>query len=144
MLPLRAAIYLVFLFILLPTVAQFLDCKQGLEIIRRDRILTQINTLLVLMRWVFIVVAPSLMLLSNGVLVFNLGASFTVMVRTLVTSLVETSSLSTVYTHVSMMSSIGSLMARPLLAGMYHLGIVLDSIWLGLPFIFAAETDLLW
>lgn len=116
----------------------FLDRKHGWEMARRDKILTQVNALLMLLGCLFIFVAPNLILLSLGVVVFGLGSSFSVTARTLVTSLVEPTSLSTIYTLLSVMSSIGSLVAGPLLAGVYHLGMVLGDKWLGLPFLFAA------
>lgn len=138
MLPLRASFNLISLFLLLPAVTGYLDRKHGWEMARRDKILTQANALLMLLGCLLIFVAPNLILLSVGVVVFGLGSSFSVTARTLVTSLVEPTSLSTIYTLLSVMSSIGSLVAGPLLAGVYHLGMVLGDAWLGLPFLFAA------
>ncbi|CAI7635910.1 unnamed protein product [Penicillium palitans] len=137
-LPLRASFNLVSLFILLPAITGLLDRKHGLDMAGRDKILTQANAFLMLLGCLFIFVAPDLILLSLGVVVFGLGSPFSVTARTLVTSLVEPTSLSTTYTLLSVMSSIGSLVAGPLLAGVYHLGMVLGDTWLGLPFLFAA------
>ncbi|RAH43567.1 uncharacterized protein BO95DRAFT_465711 [Aspergillus brunneoviolaceus CBS 621.78] len=58
--------------------------------------------------------------------------------RTLVASLVAPRSLSTVYTLIGVVSSVGMLIAGPLLAGMFHLGMVLGDLWVGLPFLVAA------
>ena len=129
---------LISLFVLLPAATHFLDHKRGWEISVRDKFLTQINALLMLLGCLLIFVAPNLILLSLGVVVFGFGASFTVTARTLVTSLVDAASLSTIYTLISVMSSIGSLVAGPLLAVIYHLGMALGDVWLGLPFLFAA------
>ncbi|KAB8245009.1 MFS multidrug transporter [Aspergillus flavus] len=137
-LPLRAGTNLVSLFILLPAGTHFLDRHQGLEVISRDKIITQVNALLMLLGCLLIFLAPNLTLLSIGVVIFGLGASFSVTARTLVTSLVDTPSLNTTYALMSVMSSIGSLVSGPLLAGVYHQGMVMGAIWLGLPFLLAA------
>lgn len=116
-----------------------LDHNQGLEIILRDKILTQVNALLMLIGCFLIFVAPNLILLSIGGVVFGLEASFSVTARTLVTSLVGITSLSTTYAVMNVMSSIGLLVSGLLLTGVYHLGMVMSDAWLGLLFRSAAR-----
>lgn len=137
-LPLRAGTNLVSLFILLPAGTHFLDRHRGLEVISRDSIITQVNALLMLLGCLLIFLAPNLILLSIGIVIFGLGASFSVTARTLVTSFVDTASLNTTYALMSVMSSIGSLVSGPLLAAVYHQGMVMGALWLGLPFLLAA------
>ncbi|RAH84630.1 hypothetical protein BO86DRAFT_228083 [Aspergillus japonicus CBS 114.51] len=57
---------------------------------------------------------------------------------TALTALVEPRSPSTVYTLIGVVSSVGMLIAGPLLAGMFHLGMVLGDVWVGLLFLVAA------
>ncbi|KAE8380420.1 major facilitator superfamily domain-containing protein [Aspergillus bertholletiae] len=137
-LPLRAGTNLISLFTLLPAATRILDRNWGLDIISRDKLLTQASALAMFLGCLLIFAAPTLVFLSIGVVVFGLGASFPVTARTLVTSLVDEKSLNTAYALMSVMSSIGSLVSGPLLAGVYHLGMVMGSTWLGLPFLFAA------
>ncbi|KAJ6007920.1 hypothetical protein N7540_011896 [Penicillium herquei] len=135
---LRASFSLISLFILLPVATNLLDRKYAWNITRRDKILTQVNLLFMLLGCLLIFVAPNLICLSFGVVMFGLGTSFSVTARTLLTSLVDQASLSTAYTFLSIMSSNGSLVSGPMLAAVYHMGMVLGDIWLGLPFLFAA------
>ncbi|PYI35294.1 MFS multidrug transporter [Aspergillus indologenus CBS 114.80] len=114
--PLRAGVNLLSLSLLPPAVMYYLDRKFDLVIF----------------------LAPTLPLLGLGIVVFSLGSSFLVTARTLVTALVEPRSLSTVYTLIGVVSSVGMLIAGPLLAGMFHLGMVLGDVWVGLPFLVAA------
>ncbi|RAH71175.1 uncharacterized protein BO66DRAFT_400709 [Aspergillus aculeatinus CBS 121060] len=63
--------------------------------------------------------------------------------RTPVASLVAPRSLSAVYTLIGVVSSVGMLIAGPLLAGMFHLGMVPGDLCVSLPFLVAAGFNAL-
>ncbi|PYH86731.1 MFS general substrate transporter [Aspergillus uvarum CBS 121591] len=130
--PLRAGVsllslFLLLLLLLLPAVTYYLDRKCEWPTAVRDKRLTQINTLLMTLGSLAIFFAPTLPLLGLGTVIFSLGSS----------SLV-TAGPYTVYTLIGVVSSTGMLIVGPLLAGMFHLRMVLGDVWVGLPFLVAA------
>lgn len=65
----------------------------------------------------------------------TLGNGFGSFVRSLLSSLVEPDVIGTVYTALSIMDSIGSIVAGPVVAGLFNISMGLEGIWLGLPFV---------
>ncbi|KAJ5908192.1 hypothetical protein N7495_000874 [Penicillium taxi] len=135
---LNAAANLISLFILLPAVIYLFDKKLRWVIAVRDKRIAQISALMMSLRCFIIFIAPNLLFLIIGIVIFGLGSSFTVTARTLVTSLVDAEHISTVYATISTISSLGMLVAGPLLAFTFHMGMALGDLWVGMPFLFAA------
>ena len=75
---------------------------------------------------------------------FTLGTGFAPVIRSLVTSLVEShdpntaSDIGRLYALISAMEGIGSLVAAPGMAWAFRFGMSLGTRWLGLPFGLAA------
>ncbi|KAH6648823.1 major facilitator superfamily domain-containing protein [Truncatella angustata] len=94
----------------------------------------------------FTVILPSIATLALsrwGLILFTLGTGFPPILRSLVTSLVEshheskTSDIARLYAVISVVEGIGSLVAAPGMALAFRIGIKLGQEWLGLPFGFA-------
>lgn len=81
---------------------------------------------------------------SPGLVVYTFGTGFPPVVRSLVTSLVEShhesrsSDIGRLYALISVLEGIGNLIAGPGMAQLFRYGINLGTSWLGLPFGLAA------
>lgn len=71
----------------------------------------------------------------TGVVVWAVGAGYSLLVRSLLTSLVEPHHVGTLNSTMAMLETIGSLLGGPLLSLSFRKGLDLGGIWLGLPFI---------
>jgi hypothetical protein len=69
--------------------------------------------------------------------VFSLGGGYNVLVRSLLTSIVEASHVGTLYNTIAVTETIGMLFAGPLLSSSFRSGLDLGGAWIGLPFIVA-------
>lgn len=67
----------------------------------------------------------------------SLGAAFIINARSLVTFLVTLHQVDTLYSAFTMMQAHGWLVAGPLFARLFQLGLNFSRAWLGLPFLFA-------
>lgn len=76
-------------------------------------------------------------LMSIGLGLLSLGSGYTLLVRSLLASLVEKNQIGTMYSGISVVETIGVLVAGPLLAISFRVGMEKDGGWLGLPYIVA-------
>lgn len=104
----------------------------------REKRLSQISVTLLLLGCIAVFIAPTPILLGLGLALFGLGSSLPVTTRTLLTCLVEPELLATAYTMIGVVTSIGMLVAGPILASTFQLGMKMGEFWIGLPFLFAA------
>jgi fluoride ion exporter CrcB/FEX len=72
-----------------------------------------------------------------GLALYTLGGGFGTFARSLVSSLVEPKMVGTLYTTISIMDTLGSLLAGPLVSTAFSLGSNLGGMWQGIPFLFA-------
>lgn len=81
--------------------------------------------------------------LCLGLVLLSLGSAFAVTSRSFITSLVLPDHVGTLYSAAAVVQSVGALVAGPLLAYLFRLGLHLGGAWLGLPFLQAAALFLL-
>jgi hypothetical protein len=79
-----------------------------------------------------------LSLTQTGIVVYCFGSGYNVIVRGLLASGVESTHLGAVFNAAGVLESIGALVAGPLLAISFRVGLRLEGIWIGLPFMAAA------
>lgn len=63
-----------------------------------------------------------------------MGAAYDLTLRSLLSQLVDASHRATLFTTVAMFECIGGVIAGPLLAISYQVGLRLGGMWIGLPF----------
>lgn len=78
---------------------------------------------------------PVLMIIGVGVLA--LGSGYTILIRSLLASVVEKHQIGTLYTIIGVLETVGILIAGPLLAFSYRVGLAWEGAWIGLPYIVA-------
>lgn len=129
---------LLLLFVLLPAMSEFLTLKVKLRPSVRDKYLTMVSFLLLTTGYILIFFARSTGAFIAGLTVCALGSSFQVPARSLITGLVEQNQLGTVYTGIAVVTSCGMIVAGPLLAYSFKWGMLLDGLWLAMPFLVTA------
>jgi hypothetical protein len=67
------------------------------------------------------------------------GLPYNLVLRSLLAELVEPHHRTILFTSVALLENVGALIAGPLLAASFRLGMKLDGLWVGLPF-FAASV----
>lgn len=73
-------------------------------------------------------------MIALGLLLYTLGTGFNTFARSLVSVLVEPTMIGTLYTMISVMDTLGSLSAGPLVAEAFKWGMHLGGVWHGLPY----------
>lgn len=73
-----------------------------------------------------------------GIILMACGAGFAVLARSIISSLVAKERAGLLYSIISVIESIGSIAAGPLLSSLFNLGLNLGGVRIGLPFMTAA------
>jgi hypothetical protein len=76
-------------------------------------------------------------LMTIGLCFLSLGNGYPPLVRSLLASIVDKTHVNTMYTTISVFETMGSIIAGPLLAGAFRIGLKLGGAWIGLPFLAA-------
>lgn len=138
MVSLRGIFSLVNYLILMPALS-FLSVKYlDLHGKWRDQRLSQASGVLSVIGFAAIAVAPVPAILIVAVVILSLGSAFMISARSLATSLVLPDHVGTLYSAITISQSIGMMMAGPLFAYLFKLGMHLGDVWMGLPFLQAA------
>ncbi|KAH8655476.1 putative MFS transporter [Xylariales sp. PMI_506] len=82
-----------------------------------------------------LIVAPSLPFVVLALALTTVGIGFASFVRSLLSSLVDSNIIGTLYTTLAIMDGIGSILAGPIVAKLFSWSMQLDGIWAGMPFI---------
>jgi hypothetical protein len=85
---------------------------------------------------IFLAPAPAVLII--GLVIVALGSPLHLTARGLITSLVLPNQIGILYTSLAAVQSIGALVAGPLLATTFRMGMGLGDAWLGLPFLAAS------
>ena len=93
--------------------------------------------------------ARGITLMIVGVLVSTVGEGGFACARSVLTTLVEPNEVARVLTAVSIVGTVGSLIANLMVAGLYNAGMKLGEGWIGLPYLvcgalFAMAAVVMW
>jgi MFS-type transporter involved in bile tolerance (Atg22 family) len=81
---------------------------------------------------------PAIDVVISGFLLSTCGSGFSAFCRSLVTTFVDQRHIARLYTLLNIVDSIGAVLAGPLMAWAFIVGIRLKGNWLGLPYIVLA------
>ncbi|KAF0325165.1 MFS multidrug transporter [Colletotrichum asianum] len=136
----RAFAQLVTFVAILPVLNLFISKKLGFSARVKDFLLSRLSIMFIMICFAVLVLAPSIPVVVVGLAFYTLGSSFA---RSLLSSLVEKDMVGTLFTTLSMMDTLGSLLAGPIVARTFSWSMRLDGIWKGLPYIMSfAMCDL--
>jgi sugar phosphate permease len=72
-----------------------------------------------------------------------MGVGYNLVLRSLLTQLIETHHQGTLFTIIAVVEELGALVAGPLLAICFRISLSLEGIWTGLPYLPAACLSLI-
>lgn len=128
-LSLQSGTSLVLLVLILPG-STYLLRRANFSEIQKDVFLARTSIILLATGFMVIGIAPNLSILVGGLVTSSLGAAFSLVVRSLLSSLVEPQQLGSAYAASGIFNTFGMLICGPTLAGLFHIGLKL-----GLPFL---------
>ena len=104
----------------------------------RDHRFSQTTGIISVVGFAAMGLAPAPILLIAGLAIQSLGSAFLVTNRSLATALVLPDHVGTLYAAATLFQSLGTVIAGPLFAYLFKLGMHLGETWMGLPFLQAA------
>ncbi|KAK2037263.1 MFS general substrate transporter [Colletotrichum somersetense] len=135
LLSVRAFAQLVTFIAILPLLDLFVSKKLGLSARVKDFLLSRLSIAFIMICFAILVLAPNLSVVVVGLVFYTLGNGFSSFARSLLSSLVEKDMVGTLFTTLSMMDTLGSLLAGPIVAKTFGWSMRLDGIWKGLPYV---------
>ncbi|KAK1978314.1 major facilitator superfamily domain-containing protein [Colletotrichum cereale] len=131
----RAFAQLVTFIAFLPLLDLFVSKKLRLSARAKDFLLSRISIGFIMACFAILIVAPSLPVVVVGLAFYTLGNGFSSFARSLLSSLVEKDMVGTLFTTLSIMDTLGSLLAGPIVAITFSWSMRLDGIWKGMPYV---------
>lgn len=137
LLSVRSVAQLGLILVILPALAQFLLVKVRLAPLAKDVWMAR-GSIIVLILGAFVIgLAASPAWLVVGLVLFALGSGFSASAKSLLAAVAKGHDVGMLYTTVSFVEMSGLLIASPLLAASFRIGMELGGGWVGLPFIAA-------
>ncbi|KAK0730321.1 major facilitator superfamily domain-containing protein [Lasiosphaeris hirsuta] len=130
----RSVASLVTLILVLPGASWFCFNRLAMSGVAKDISLARLSGLVQIVGCLLIAVAANGYVLAAGLIWLSLGSGMSSLVRSLMNALVEEHHVGTVNTMVSFMETAGAMIAGPLLAKSWSIGMHLGGFWIGLPF----------
>jgi MFS family permease len=109
----------------------------------RDYRLTQVTSVFTAVGFGIMAFAPVPGILIWGLVFLSIGLGFLVATRSLVTALVLPNHIGTLYSALAISQALGGLIAGPLFAYLFRLGMHLGNAWMGLPWLQASVIFIL-
>ncbi|OAA38902.1 Major facilitator superfamily domain, general substrate transporter [Metarhizium rileyi] len=135
LLSVQAFLTLMLLTVILPLASQTLARKTTLATQSRSFWLARVSVLMSALGAFTIGLSERVTLMSVGLGLFALGNGYPPLLRSLLASIVDKRQVNMMYTSMSVFETMGSIVAGPLLAASFRLGMELDGAWIGLPFL---------
>lgn len=102
---------------------------------RRDLFLTRWSFGLLLLGFLALAVAPTLVIFVFGLVIMALGSASYSLAKSLMSLYVDPEHRSRLFVLVGMVETVGGMYGPPMLAGLFSLGMNLGGAWIGLPYI---------
>lgn len=119
---------------LLPGLSYILIQKLQLSSKDKDLLLAKCSIVLLVFGALLIAASDKIGLTIIGLIIWTFGTGFLSLVRSLITTLVDEEHIGRLYAAISIVQTIATLAAGPMLAGLYTLGLRWQGSWVGLPF----------
>jgi len=133
----RSGTSMVVLLILLPILGHYL-AKKGFRAKEKDLWMARYSILMEFIGLLIEGFAPQASMMITGMVIGTLGIGSSLVIRSIGTSLVERHHIGSLYGAISIAESAGTMIAGPLLAGLFSGGMSLGRTWIGLPYFFCA------
>lgn len=141
-LTIRSVLNCVFLLLILPWTSRFVINHWNLSAQRKDLYLARASLFLVSVGWTFVGASPVVALAVVSMCINCLGAGAMYLIRGFLTSLVPAHHVARVYSLVSVVDTVGSMLGAPFLAALLSRGLTIGGLGIGLPFFFLGGASL--
>ncbi|KAI5197890.1 MFS general substrate transporter [Aureobasidium subglaciale] len=129
----RTLLAILLYLLILPQLSRYLLSRLHYTPLRKDLVLAR-STAIILAIGLLFAAGPSLPLVLTGLLLTTIGASSTTICRSMAVQFVDPGHIASMYTLLNLLNLAGAILASPLLAGTFVLGMKWSGVWQGLPY----------
>ncbi|EHK50585.1 hypothetical protein TRIATDRAFT_279898 [Trichoderma atroviride IMI 206040] len=133
----KAAISVALLLLLLPAANYFLTIKREILPKKRDLLFARISCILLAVGSLVVGLAPTSSLMLVGLIFLCFGFPFGLILRGLLSELVDGQHYGLLFGSVALMENLGGALGRPLMELCFKRGANFGGVWTGLPFLVA-------
>jgi MFS family permease len=112
--------------------------QKGFTPLSKDLLMARLSVVVFAVGSLAVGLAETRVLATAGIVLMACGAGYAVLARSIMSSLVSGEHAGLLYTVISVVESVGSVAAGPLLSQLFNLGLHWGGAWIGLPFTTAA------
>ncbi|KAL7928718.1 major facilitator superfamily domain-containing protein [Trichoderma chlorosporum] len=135
---LRGSITLLLSLVIIGAIDRLIQKKLGIKSAQKDLLLSMGSCILIIIGITMVAIPPNSAVMVAGLCISALGSSLTVSMRCTMISLFPQTPTASLNAAAGMASSLGILIAGPVLASAYTWGLSQGGIWLGTPFLVAS------
>ncbi|THW55528.1 MFS general substrate transporter [Aureobasidium pullulans] len=130
----RALVGILIYLLILPRISSFLQHRMLFSPLRKDLLLARtMGTILAI--GLFLAAGPTLGCVLSGLLLVTIGSSSTTICRSIAAHFVDSRHVASMYTFLNLLNTAGAILASPLLASTFVLGMRWGGDWQGLPYL---------
>ncbi|THW18569.1 MFS general substrate transporter [Aureobasidium pullulans] len=130
----RALVGILIYLIILPRISSFLQHRMLFSPLRKDLLLARTMGI-ILAIGLFLAAGPTLGCVLSGLLLVAIGSSSTTICRSIAAHFVDSRHVASMYTFLNLLNTAGAILASPLLASTFVLGMKWGGDWQGLPYL---------
>ncbi|THY93083.1 MFS general substrate transporter [Aureobasidium pullulans] len=130
----RALVGILIYLLILPRISSFLQHRMLFPPLRKDLLLARTMGI-ILAIGLFLAAGPTLGCVLSGLLLVTIGSSFTTICRSIAAHFVDSRHVASMYTFLNLLNTAGAILASPLLASTFVLGMRWGGDWQGLPYL---------
>jgi hypothetical protein len=134
LLSLRAFVNIILLLVLIPLISRFLINRLGLSSKGKDLCLARSSALFLAAGSIFLAASDTIPLTILSLVIWTLGTGFASLTRSLITTLVDQAHVGKLYAAITIVETLGALIAGPFLNWLYKVGLGKGGMWVGMPF----------
>jgi hypothetical protein len=134
LLSLRASINLTLVLAIFPLLSNILMQRFGFSSKGKDLFLARFSIIVLVLGALLIASSGTIGLTIFGLVVQTLGTGYSSFARSLITTLVDQQQVGRLFAAISVVETLGSLVAGPSLNALYSVGLKKGGSWIGLPF----------
>ncbi|KAG2160618.1 hypothetical protein VTO58DRAFT_104841 [Aureobasidium pullulans] len=129
----RALVGILIYLLILPRISSFLQHRMLFSPLRKDLLLARTMGI-ILAIGLFLAAGPTLGCVLSGLLLVTIGSSSTTICRSIAAHFVDSRHVASMYTFLNLLNTAGAILASPLLASTFVLGMKWGGDWQGLPY----------
>ncbi|THV95592.1 MFS general substrate transporter [Aureobasidium pullulans] len=130
----RALVGILIYLLILPRMSSFLQHRMLFPPLRKDLLLARTMGI-ILAIGLFLAAGPTLGCVLSGLLLVTIGSSSTTICRSIAAHFVDSRHVASMYTFLNLLNTAGAILASPLLASTFVLGMRWGGDWQGLPYL---------